>query len=153
MNFDRIIQSPTLVLGSFALAVLGVVLAVIFYYRGKREKSPRFLVTSRTLVEGLTGEIEGLKVLFQNQPQERIIVDRIHFGNAGRETIRREDLTAADPLRIACDEKITVLDARVLHTSASSIVFDLEKIQHDSERAIIPFVFDYLDHRDGAVLQ
>src|SRR3990167_2419551 len=116
MQINEIANNPYLMILSYILATIGVILAIVFYLRSKREKRPTYQVYNRTLIEGVHTELSDLKVLYKNEPQKRVTVTKLAFWNAGRETINRVDIVDTDILRIevpadARDRKSTRLNS------------------------------------------
>jgi hypothetical protein len=72
---EEIIQNlsanPLVQLGGFVLGAAGVVLAIIFYFRSRRISKLRFGYITRSFVEGLSGALDGLEVIYKDEPQRR----------------------------------------------------------------------------------
>jgi hypothetical protein len=49
-EIESIAANPYLVIGSFILAIIGVVIAIIFFVKSKREKRPCYQVYHQKLV-------------------------------------------------------------------------------------------------------
>ncbi len=158
MNIDlnTIATNPYLTITSFLLAILSIFFAVVFYLKSKREKRPRYEIYTQTLIEGPDTEFSDLKILYKNEPQERITISKLAFWNAGRETINKTDMTETDALRIEVAPDARVLDVKLLSQSEPSNQFDLGSVTNSDkpkEKTIIPLLFDYIDHRNAAVIQ
>lgn len=135
-------------------AILSVVLAFFFYFRGKKEKRPSYVQESSVLVEGLTTALTGLTVLYNDEPQERITVTRLYFWNGGKETIRSEDISDVSPLHAEIKTGTKVLSAKVMHTTDPSCKFEVIDVTSEYEKpTIIKFGFAFLDFNDGGLIQ
>ena len=153
---DAIGRHPITPLLSIGLGLMGVLLAIVFYVRGKRYRTLEYEVTSHTLVENLTALLDGLEVLFRGSTQERITVARIAIWNAGNETIRKDDLTPVSPFGVCVGSGATVLDsrlARCLQPANQVAALDPRPALGEYDATMIPITFDYLDPGDGFVLQ
>jgi hypothetical protein len=76
----------------------------------------------------------------------------LRLANLGREPIWREDIAPANPLRVEVD------GARFLDISLAGQRRDVTRIELgdpeiDEEHAVALVTFDFLDHRDGAVIR
>jgi hypothetical protein len=145
-------ENPLVPLGGILLGVLGIILAVVFFIRSRRVSKVRYDCSGRSLVEGLSGALEGIEVRYKGSPQERITVSRLVFWNAGTETIRVGDFTD-DPLRIVCTKDVAILDHRIVEPNDATNKIWVGSVQHAEDETFITIRFDYLDANDGAIVQ
>ena len=146
-------EHPLLPIGGIILGFCGIALAIIFYLRGRRISEIRFDLSGVSLIEGLSGALEGIEVKYKGTAQERITVSRFVFWNAGTETIRSTDFTD-DTLRISCKDSVSVLDHRIVDTNDETNKIEIDDTAAiDNEEISIGIRFDYLDSEDGAVIQ
>ncbi len=149
-----ITDNPIIQLVVVICTILGFILLFIFYFRSKKEKRPSYAQESIVLVEGLTTALTGLKVLYNNEPQERITVTRLYFWNAGKETIRSEDISDVSPLHAEINTGTKVLSAKVMHMTDSACKFKLvDVVSEDEKPTLIRFGFAFLDFNDGGLIQ
>lgn len=149
----NISNHPLVPLGGILLGVIGIALAVIFYIRSRRVSKVRYEFISRSLVEGLSGALEGIEVTYKGETQERITVSRFVFWNAGTETIRSDDFTD-DQLRIAFPQNISILDYRIIEANDKTNKIEIGPVvSAEKEEKSFNIRFDYLDSDDGAIVQ
>lgn len=153
MNLESFANNPLVIVGSLALAVLGVVLAIVFYIRSQKNKTPYFQSSNYTLIEGLHKTLDDIEVHYKGVYQERITITKVAFWNEGRETIDGKDLIQKDPLRVVCPNDIEILDIKVVSDNAdlNSIVIGDEASDENSR--YYPISFEYLDHEEYFVVQ
>lgn len=147
-TLNALASSPEFALTGFAVGLVSLIAAVLFYSWGKRERRPYFQTATTVLVEANGNHPADLTFTYQGLPQTRITVTKVAFWNAGREVINALDMTEADPLRIEFGNA-TVLDAKVIKFSAESCRFCVSKAGLSEVRV----VFDYVDSNDYAVIQ
>ena len=94
---------------SILLAFLGIILAVIFYVRSKKDKKPQYALGSSKLIRNFVSKIDGLEIKYGGQPISNLTSTRVGFWNSGKQTIRRADIASADPLLIKVKEGIKSL--------------------------------------------
>jgi len=153
LTLESFVNNPLVNIGSLALAVLGVLLAVVFYFRSQKNKTPCFENSSNTIVEGLHRSLDGIEVHYKGVAQERITISKVVFWNAGRETIDGHDLVQKDPLRILCPPDIDILDIQIVSDNAELNSIKLgEPIELDGDTSY-PISFEYLDHEEYFVIQ
>jgi len=153
VTLESLANNPFVTVGSFALAVLGIVLAIIFYVRSKRDKTPCFEKSSNTIIEGLHQSLDGLEVHYKGKAQERITVTKVAFWNDGKETIDRSDLIEKDPLRLVCPKTVDVLDIQIVNSSAESNSAQIGEPVSGEDTVYYPLSFEYLDHEEFFVVQ
>lgn len=147
-----ITDNPLVQMGGFLLGVIGIVLAIIFYIRSRRIAIVRFDYSGRSLVEGLSGALEGIEVRYKGSPQDRITVSRFVFWNAGTETLRSSDFTD-DHLRVACKQDLAILDHRIVKINDSTNKIEVNSVHNGKTESSVAIKFDYLDPNDGAIIQ
>ena len=146
-------EHPLVPIGGMIFGLFSTALAIIFFLRSRRISEIRFDSSGISLVEGLSGELEGIEVKYKGTAQERITVSRFVFWNAGTETIRSTDFTD-DTLRISCEEGVSVLDHRIVDANDETNKIEIDDTATiDDGEISIGVWFDYLDSKDGAVIQ
>ena len=146
-------SNPLVTLGSFALAIFSIVLAIIFYIRSQKNKTPCFEEKSNTIIEGLHKALDGLQVQYKGTVQNRITVTKVAFWNDGKQTIDRADLVEKDPLRIEVTNSIDVLDIQVIDASSDSNCASIGEAIPTESKTTYPLSFEYLDHDEYFVVQ
>lgn len=152
-TINSLASDPWITLGGFFIGLLGLVLAVVFYVKAKKDRVPIYELSSSTLIDGVDKTLEGLQLHYRGQPQSRITVTKIAFWNEGRETIDKGDLVGADPVRIDCPPDVAILDAQIIQLSSSSVQGALRPYVNSDGRQSYAIEFEYLDHRDYVVVQ
>lgn len=151
INLETLASNPFVTLGSLSLAVLGIALAVIFYFKSQKNKTPCFEKSSNTIIEGLHNSLDGLEVRYKGSTQERITVTKLAFWNDGKETIDRSDLVEKNPIRVSIPKDIDVLDVQIINISEKSNTVLIQKNDAHPNSYILDF--DFLDHKEYFVIQ
>ena len=149
-SIELIVADPWFALLSFLIAIIGVITAVFYYYRGKKVKSPCYAIRSFNIVKDLVSKIESLEMLYDGKPITNFTVTKIAFWNAGRETINREDIPTTEPLIIRIKEECKILDAKIhsMKNPANQLSIFTSEDQLSSK-----IDFEYLDRGEGGVFQ
>lgn len=153
MTLESFVSDPLVNIGSLALAVLSILLAVVFYFRSQKNKTPCFESSNNTIVEGLHRSLDGLEVHYKGVSQERITISKVVFWNGGRDTIDGSDLVQKDPLRILCPSDIDILDVQIVSDNAQLNSIQLGEPIETDEGVSYPISFEYLDHEEYFVVQ
>lgn len=152
-TFDKIINlfeaTPWFNAISMLLAVIGVLIGFIFYFRAKRVRLPTYAIRNFNIVKDKVERINEVEVCYQKDKIENLSISRIAIWNAGRETINPENMAPADLLRITSGDGVRILDVRILYEKNKANNFSLD-IPSQNEVLI---KFDYFDLYEGIILQ
>jgi len=152
-TISSLASNPWITLGGSVIGLLGLVLAAVFYAKAKKERIPCYEYSNKTLIEGVDKTLDGLQLHYRGQPQSRITVTKIVFWNEGRETIDKNNLVIADPIRIICPINIDVLNIQITNFSSSTNAIKLGLPSNSDEYQSYPIEFEYLDYREYFVIQ
>jgi hypothetical protein len=130
--------------------IIGVIASYYFYRKSLRNKEPSWAIRSNNIVQGFSNKIESLKVVYNDVLVENLTISKVLFWNEGAETIHRRDIETINKLRIDCLEKVKILDAKILVCNNRSSEFDVVVSEEENCAYIL---FDYLDRKQGAVIQ
>ena len=133
------------------VAILAIVLAMIFYFKSKREKIPRFAINIFELLRPPTQIIPGLTVSIEGKQVEWLTLARVAIWNAGSNTINGEDISPRDPLRITLEETaefVGVPELKYQSTVANGVALGLSE-----DRRSIFLTLDFIDKNQGAIVQ
>lgn len=132
------------------LGIAAVILGVWAIAEGRKRKEPWWAVRNNILIEGYSTKLTGLTVMFDGAPVENLSVARVLFWNKGRETIRREDISAAEPICLRAVNDTKLLKVTLLAVNESANLFEEPTIVSQKEGLI---KFDFIDRGQGAVFQ
>jgi hypothetical protein len=137
------------------LQIIGVVLATVFSIvfivialRWKR-RLPCYAVLSNTLLRDQTARLPALDVRFSGVAVQSLTIARVAIWNAGRETIRADDVATSAPLTLATPENARILEARVIQSTSPPSAMNLAVWDRNEVR----MTFEFLDHRQGSVIE
>ena len=142
--------NPWAVIILAVITFLGLPLGIIFYLKTRRIKGPCFSIKSFNLVRDFSGKLNALQLTYAGEAVSNLTATKVAFWNKGKDTIHREDIADAEKLRIVCKDPNKVLDAKVLNANNAANQFH---IQVAGDRKSVLLTFDYLDFREGAVIQ
>jgi hypothetical protein len=146
----RIFTSPLMGIAGSVASLIGVALAVYFYYASiQRPELTCYIHPSRaTVVSG--GQSTALTVSYAGKQIEKdVTAVQVAIWNAGTSPLRREDVLSG--IKIESVSKVQILEARVRKTSRSEIMFALD----DSKRqeGAVGIDWKVLERNDGASIQ
>ena len=126
------------------------VLGLLLYRRSRIPGIITFQSRNVSLIGGGRTMLPGdIKVLYRDTEVPRLTSSTIWFWNAGKTTVRGEDIVRIDPLRLRFGGE--VLNVRVEKVSREAIQITTET--PDGKRNTVGCGFDFLDPGDGAVLK
>lgn len=146
--FDLVSSTKWSFLISSLFAIISIVLAIIFFIKGRKFKNPRYSIRSNSLIKNFTQQINGLNISYNNQPISSVTVSKIAFWNKGKETLNYSDFAEADPFEICSNSEIL----------SASIIFSRNKTNSVSckisdDKKSIKILFDFFDKNDGFIVQ
>lgn len=134
------------------LALLGVVLGIvsIFSYRfGIKSPKPVYQKTALRLIGGEHALPSEVEVLYSSKPVQRLTKLVVIFWNDGTSVLDKADVAESDPLKLKVDGE--VLSAQLLKQTKPVNQFRVRL--DDTYINIAHISFDYLDPKDGAVIE
>jgi len=141
--------SDTISVAGCLLGVIGIVLAIVFYIRGKRTKKLIFDVQVFGLLSDTTASLKDFAATYQEQPLSRLTAAKILLWNSGTDVIDRKDVAETEPIRISVPKGFEILEAVVSICPEPTNNVSVEHIANGNE-AIIRF--DYIGCREGCIV-
>lgn len=129
---------------------IGVLAALYFYRKSRRVKLLAYAVTTANIIQDYSGRIPDLKIEYKGKNPHTISVSKIVVWNDGTETIERNDIADALPLRINMSAG-EILDASIVSVTEGGKA-NRFTVTKDSPLLVSPS-FDYLDKNEGAIIQ
>lgn len=147
---EEILRNPWVVLVGYILSIVSLILAILFYFKGKKEKKPKYFVTSRNLIRNYSSLYKMLSIKYNETPIDNFTVSTVTFWNEGKETIHGSDITSTEPILVKALNGKRIVDIEILYRSNNANQLNAQ-ISGDSK--YITITFDYLDYMDGVVIQ
>ncbi len=142
--------NPWLTVLGFIVAIIGIALTIIFYFKSKRVKSPCYAIKSYNIIKDFVSKFEALEMRYGGQIIKNLTVSKIVFWNAGSETIDKEDIVKADPITINIKDGYKILDQKIIATNNETNNFSLSG---SIDQSNVNINFEYIDKNDGIVVQ
>jgi hypothetical protein len=136
-------------LGSL-IGLVGIGLAIVFAFYVRPRPRLASQVNSLELLGNNQALPKEIEFFFRGQKVPKVTLSRIAIWNMGNVTFRRDQIVAADPLRIVTSSGSEVLDARILDRTREVNDFSCAVRESRNE---VECTFDYLDSRDGASVE
>lgn len=138
-------------IGAFVFGVVGILVAIIIYFRSKKFRKPVYTTNSNNLFSDISGKIEALRISYGERPISNLTVTKIFFWNSGNETINRSDVASTEPIKISAHEGVDILESKILYQKNEANLFKL--VPSETDRGIVGIDFEYIDHDEGVVIQ
>jgi hypothetical protein len=146
----HVIASPVTAL---ILGLIGLLFGYIFYRLGRRAKLLCWAIRSNTLIRHNQAQFPGLAVTYNGHAVETLVVTKVMIWNAGTDTVDRNDIATADPLRILASPGVEVLHATVLATNSPAGQAALAGPLTTRPMSEVQVTFDFLDRGQGMTVQ
>lgn len=143
---------------AFVLAIIGIVLAIFFYIRSKRQRVPIYSVRSINLVEQSIEKIDNIEILYSGSTVKNLSIARVAIWNQGKETINNTDIAPSDPIKIICTGTTSFLGLKIVYEKNPVNNFFLFPVPNPTKpdedlQNEMTVNFDYLDYEEGAIIQ
>jgi len=137
-------------------SLIGVtgILAGFFFSLKFSKKSPRpayqrsYLPLIGKEEDYLPSEVE---VFYQGRKVERLTKSKVVFWNDGNEVLERSKFVLGDPVTVTFPQETNILSFHVVKTTREVTNFSVAKLP--SANNALRIEFDYLDPKDGAVIE
>jgi len=145
--FKFLTNNPWLNILFLLLAIFGIIMTLYTYLKSKKTSKPTFAKTDFKIITSNFSAIENLSVLYNNNPIEELSVSKIVIYNAGKKSIRKEDIAPKDKIRI------DFLDGKILNSKIHYCTKEINNFSILKTEKSVLVDFDYLGYFDGAVIQ
>lgn len=128
------------------LGVAGILFAVWTYLKTREVRQALYRIKSENIIGGPNPEFESrIEIRCDSVVIPRVTKTTVWFWNGGNRTIRRDDISKSDPIRIKLPDGAQVIEAKISGMTTPANSAGLEAI---SSNRIIPS-FEFLDGRQG----
>ena len=148
MDFSRIIDFFNQ--NSLILWIIGIIIALILFIKGKRIKSIKFCIKNDPLIKDFDRQIEKLNIEYSGKQIKTFTITKIAFWNNGTETLNRSDIPINDKFTISIDNDFDILDASIIQESNKSNAITINFLD---DKKMLLIDFEYIDKNEGFVLQ
>jgi hypothetical protein len=135
---------------SLLFGLIGIILAVIFYYKSRKIKRPVYTLSSFNLFNSELKKIENLEVKYLGKTIKNLTATKFIFWNAGKGTIDRNDIPEMSRLSIKTKGDVILYGAEVIYATDNTNQVQLLRKEHGNE---IIIDFEYLDYYQGAIIK
>jgi hypothetical protein len=133
-----------------AASLIGVLLAIYFYLRGKRTRKLIYHVNSAKAIVVQAGQASRLKVSFdQKLIKSDITATQIAFWNRGNQSIKPNDVLK--PIVISTENGVPILEANIRKTSRE--IIDIKLNEEENPGGRLGISWKILERNDGGVVQ
>jgi hypothetical protein len=132
------------------LGLIGIVIGGVLAWWFAR--GPRLVMQTSGATLVSTPSDHRIRVLYNDEPVERVTQSLVWLWREGRGTIRKSDVVATDPITVRVPPGDRILDAAILAESKPTNAVSIRVDATDPE-AGAQLAFEYLDPRQGAVIE
>jgi hypothetical protein len=148
-SLELFVKNPLVTIIPIIIAIVSFILMIIFYLKSKYVKKPFYIIKSVNLIRNLVSKIDLVEITFKGHDVPNLTISKLLFWNAGRNTIRSEDIAKADPLIVSINQNFKMLDAKIIFTKNPANSFSIIDFNNDQFK----FDFDFIDNNEGSIVQ
>lgn len=135
-----------------AVGVIGIAATIWVALRSRERKEPRvYIANDRKIALSMDAPSE-LQLLYHGKQIPTLTSTYVWLWNEGRRPIRRDDIAPSQPIRIQLGQgelDPEILEVVVRKTTRESIAFKAVAVAQGT----VELSFDFLDYRDGALVE
>ena len=154
MNISQLVsvinQNPWLILCSLILNPVTIILSIIFFIKNKKTVSIKYCLKNDLLISDFIQKINNLNIDYSGNIIKTLSIAKIAIWNDGNLTINNNDFAKKDNFFISIDNDFEILDTSIIQTINTSN--DI-KVELSNDKKKIAIAFDYLDKKEGFVIQ
>lgn len=143
-------NNPILNLVMIVIALASIGLAVFFYIKSKKVKTPTYIVRTISLVKESIKKIETVQINYGGEKVSNLSITKLAFWNDGKSTINSQDIARIEPIKICIEPEYDILECEILFSKNPSNDFNLTLSE---DKKTITVNFDYIDFEEGIVVQ
>lgn len=129
--------------------VAAFVFAIYTWIAGKKKKEFSYFSNSYKIIQKGKSSIPQLQLTYENRNIEDLSITKYAIWNSGNEVINTNDIVSERPLKITASSGAVILNTKVIVESEETNKFIIDEQQENSST----INFDYVDPRDGIVIQ
>ncbi len=150
MKITSLMNNPYAWLFLSFCTVAALIFAVYTWMVGKKKKEFTYLSNSYKIIQKGKSTIPQLKLIYENRDIEDLSITRYVIWNSGNEVINKNDIVSEKPLKImSTDASTIILDTKIIVESEETNKF----LIGEQQEKFSTINFDYIDPRDGIVVQ
>lgn len=146
---EKLMDSPIAWTVLAVLAVLSFFYAIYCQHKNKEKKEFSYLKQSNILIRKKKSKFEKLSVSYDGQEIEDLCITKFTIWNSGNKTLNDVDIVKNKELTIATCDDDKILDVELIICSEETNEFRIVKI----DERTVKIMFDYVDKKDGVVIQ
>ena len=150
MDITEFTQSASFKIITVSLTVIGLLLKTIQVLRKRDKINPVYITRSTLLLRDQTHNVPDLQIQYKGESTKNFSVTNIALWNAGKRSIRAQDVATANKIRIVAKNGVKIFDAVILKTTMPENKFE---ISFNSSENIVEINFEYLDCDNGGAIQ
>lgn len=146
---ESINKTPYLNLIFLALALMGIILSFVFYYKSIKHKNFSYNLRNFIIIRNKIAVTPELEIFYKKNLIQSLMLTKISFWCSGNLVIDKSDIAEVDPIGIEFSNEISVFDVKIEYQNSFSNNFSVEFIK---EKKFIKISFDYMQKNDGVIL-
>ncbi len=148
-SLAKITKSEYFALTTFILAIISIVLAYIFYRKGRKTIRLIHSLTSYALIENNKSKFPRLKIFYDDMNLDNFSIAQLIIKNFSNTSIKADDIAPSDPIKLTIDGEAEILEAEIIYQKDKTNNFQINKIDKNT----ILIKFDFIDPKDETSIQ
>jgi hypothetical protein len=134
---------------SLIFGALGVILAIFFYFKGKKRKTPVYEISDFNIIsDNIEKKISDINITYKHKTIKTLTVSKVVIWNSGNQTIKNSDIPKTNRFRIKSYFDCEIYDFDVISKDDEDCALELVKIKNGIE-----ICFNYLEPGSGFIIK
>lgn len=150
MNLEQLMQNKYAWLILSICTILSCIYGIFISIKSREKKQISYLINTYKIINAGENVIPKIEILYDGKYIRDLTVSRLVIWNSGNKLLNGDDIVDTKPLSVVAEsDKVDILDVSIVKYNEEANKFRVD--MRDSHHAEIKF--DYVDKRDGIVIQ
>jgi len=134
------------------IGIIGIVLAVIFYFKSKPVSRINYQTSNLKIIGNISLKLPtDFEVTLSGEKIESLYKSQVIIWNGGTTTLYGKDIVEEEPLRVVFDKDTIIFNVAVVGESRKANKFNATV--DDANKDVVKLSLDYLNRNDGVLLE
>ena len=150
MNLEQLMQNKYAWLILSICTILSCIYGIFISIKSREKKQISYLINTYKIINAGENVIPKIEILYDGKYIRDLTVSRLVIWNSGNKLLNGDDIVDTKQLSVVAEsDKVDILDVSIVKYNEEANKFRVD--MRDSHHAEIKF--DYVDKRDGIVIQ
>lgn len=147
----ELIENQSYIIFSSLIGLFGTAFGFWSHFYSNKRKELSYTISTSQIIKNNNSFQDEIEIMYKGEKFDSLSVSNFTIWNSGNKMIEASDIALTNPLRISATKDAMILSAKVVNVVEPSNM--LVVADHSSSNKERQISFDYLDSKQGAVIQ